>query len=149
MSAPICRNPRRMLRRPARGMTLIEVMLSFAILITGLVSIFAILNAGFRTHNRAIRETEASMMAESLLAEMRAEFSKGKIPRSDHGSFHQSTDNPTYRVCRSVVSLEPSRKGMDTRYGDREYFVRVEVRWADQGDDKSIAVDTVMYCNMK
>jgi type II secretory pathway pseudopilin PulG len=143
MIAPRGHNLRR------RGMTLIEVMISFAILVAGLVSIFAILNAGFRTHNRAIRETEASILAESMLADMRAEFAHGKIPRGDHGSFHENPDYPGYRVCRSIISLEPSRKGADPRYGDREYFVRVEVRWADQGDDKSISVDTVMYCNLR
>ncbi len=136
-------------RRPSRGMTLIEVMISFAILVTGLVSIFAILNAGYRSHNRAVRETEASMVAESMLADTRAEFAHGKVPGHDRGQFRESTDFPGYRLCRSVVPLSPGRKGANQPFSDREYFVRVEVRWADQGDDKSISVDTVMYCNLK
>ena len=135
--------------RTSRGMTLIEVMISFAILVTGLVSIFAILNAGFRTHNRAIRETEASMVAESMLADTRAEFARGKVPGHDRGQFRECADFPGYRTCRSVVPLEPGRKGSDPRFADRNYFVRVDVRWSDQGDDKSISVDTVMYCNLK
>lgn len=130
-------------------MTLIEVMISFAILITGLVSIFAILNAGFRSHKRAINETEASILADSILADMRSEFSHGKVPNHDRGTFHESIDFPSYKYCRTVVALEPSRKGIDPRLGDREYYVRVDVRWSDQGDDKSIGVDTVMFCNLK
>jgi len=136
-------------RRPARGMTLIEVMISFAILITGLVSIFAILNAGFRTHKRAINETEASILADSILSEMRSEFSNGHVPNHDHGNFHESIDYPGYYYSRTVVLLEPTRRGQDQRAGDREYFVHVDVRWSEQGDDKSIGVDTVMFCNLK
>lgn len=136
-------------RQGSRGMTLIEVMLSFAILITGLVSIFAILNAGFRTHKRAINETEASILADSILSDMRAEFSHGRIPNNDHGNFHESADYPAYRYSRTVISLEPSRRAAGQRSADREYFVRVDVRWSEQGDDKSIGVDTVMFCNLK
>jgi type II secretory pathway pseudopilin PulG len=136
-------------RRAPRGMTLIEVMISFAILITGLVSVFAILNAGFRTHKRAINETDASILADSILADMRSEFSRGHIPRHDNKNFSESVDYPGYYYCRTVLPIDPSRKGSDPRAGDREYFVHVDIRWSEQGDDKSIGVDTIMFCNLK
>jgi len=136
--------------RAARGMTLIEVMISFAILVVGLVSIFAILNAGFRSHKRAVNETEASILADSLLSEMRSEFAHGTVPTSDRpGSFHENADFPLYKYSRQIVALEPARKGVNQVMADRSYFTRVEVRWSDQGDDKSISVDTVMFCNRK
>ena len=30
---------------------------------------------------------------------------------------------------------------------DREYFVRVTVRWMQQGEDKQVACDTIMFRN--
>jgi Tfp pilus assembly protein PilV len=134
--------------RRSRGMTLVEVMISFAILVAGLVSIFAILNAGFRSHKRAVNETESSLVAESVLAEMRAQFAHGIVPKSDSkGVFVEHPDYPSYQVNRQVVSLEANRKGSVQAFVDREYFVHVEVRWLSEGDNKSINVDTVMFFN--
>jgi len=137
-------------RRNTRGMTLVEVMISFAILIAGLVSIFSILNAGFRSHKRAVNETEASFVAESVLAETRAQFARGEVPRPEtKGVFVEHPDYPTYQYNRQIVSLEANRKGAVQAFVDREYFVRVEVRWLSEGDNKSISVDTVMFCNRR
>jgi Tfp pilus assembly protein PilV len=136
-------------RRP-RGMTLVEVMVSFAILIAGLVTIFAILNAAIRSHKRAVNETEAAIVAESIIAELRAEFFRGHVPRTDGPTtFNASTDYPVYSYNRNILAMEAPRSGVDRALADREYFVRVEVRWSDQGDNKSIKVDTVMFCNKK
>jgi Tfp pilus assembly protein PilV len=129
-------------------MTLIEVLLSFAILTVGLVSVFAILNAGFRSHKRAINETEAGMVAESVLAELRAEFFHSRVPNSAR-DFTASKDFPGYSYKCTVIPLDPSRKGVEQTFSDREYFVRVQVRWSDRGDDKSISIDTVMFCNRR
>lgn len=138
--------PRR--RASTRGMTLIEIMVAFAILVVGLVSIFAMLNAALRSHKRAMNETEAAIVAESVLADLRSEFQRGRIVRSDgKGIFEQSTDFPEYAVRKTIVPLEPTRKGVAGAGGDREFFVRVEVRWSSQGDNKSVNVDSILFCN--
>lgn len=132
----------------ARGMTLIEIMVAFAILVVGLVSIFAMLNAALRSHKRAMNETEAAIVAESVIADLRAEFQRGRIVRSDgKGMFEPSVDFPDYTVRKTIVPLEPARKGVAGAGGDREFFVRVEVRWSSQGDNKSINVDSILFCN--
>ena len=137
-------------RRGPRGMTLVEVMMAFAILITGLVGIFAILHAGLRSHKRAVNETEASILAASLMSELRADFSRARRPPSDSATtWHQSADYPEYKYRTVIVPLEQARAGIDARAADREYFVRVEVRWAERGDNKSVSFDTIMYCNRK
>jgi type II secretory pathway pseudopilin PulG len=137
-------------RRGPRGMTLVEVMMAFAILITGLVGVFAILHAGFRSHRRAINETESVQVASSIVSELRADFFRAHVPPSDpQGAWHQSPDYPDYKYRKVIVPLESGRKGVNPTVADREYFVRVEVRWSDQGENKSISVDTVMYCNRK
>ena len=131
-------------------MTLVEVMLAFAILIVGMVGIFAILNAGFRAHKRAIHETEAAQVAASVTAELRADFSRGHTPRSDPpDTWPASPDYPRYQYRKVIVPLEAGRKDVDDAAADREFFVRVLVRWSEIGENKSINVDTVMYCNRK
>jgi type II secretory pathway pseudopilin PulG len=133
-----------------RGMTLVEVMMAFAVLVVGLVGIFAILNAGFRAHKRAINETESTLLASSVASELRAEFFRGRVPPSDApGGWHDSADYPRYQYRKLIIPLEAGRKGLDERAADREFFVRVIVRWAEQGENKSISVDTIMYCNRK
>jgi len=131
-------------------MTLVEVMMAFAVLVVGLVGIFAILNAGFRAHNRATKETESTLVAASVASELRAEFSRGKVPPSDvAGAWHDSAEYPRYQYRKIIILLEAKRTGLDPVAGDREFFVRIIVRWSEKGEDKSISMDTIMYCNRK
>lgn len=131
-------------------MTLVEVLMAFAILVVGMIVIFAILNAGFRAHKRAINETEASLVAASVTSELRAEFFRGRTPRSDPpDAWHESSDYPRYKYRKVIVPLETARRGLDEAAADREFFVRVLVRWSELGENKSISVDTIMYCNRK
>jgi Tfp pilus assembly protein PilV len=136
-----------------RGMTLIEVLISFAILVTGLVSIFAVLNAGFRAHNRAIREMEASGIAESVAEELRARFSSEELVRSDEAKiwhpYPENSENPTYSYNVTVVPLVPRRNNVIQGAADREYFVRIKVKWMSQGDDQFIQIDTIMFRRLK
>ena len=127
-----------------RGMTLIEVMLAFAILTVGLVSIFAIINSGMKSHQRAIQETQATMALSSILADMRAEFAHGKQPYN-RPEFVPCDDYPNFRYKTTILALEPRRNGVTQAAAAREFFVRVEVRWAERGDDKSLATQTIMW----
>ncbi|HYF51124.1 MAG TPA: hypothetical protein VEJ63_17045 [Planctomycetota bacterium] len=129
-------------------MTLIEVMLAIAILITGLIAIFALLNSGLQSHRRAINETEASMIASSAIAEIRSELMHGGLlPRSDpKKTFNPCPDFPDYQINRQIIELDKPRGVKDVGAG-REYFVRVEVRWSERGDNKSIVMQTVVFHN--
>jgi len=129
-------------------MTLIEVMLAIAILITGLIAIFALLNSGIQSHRRAINETEASIVASSAIAEIRSELMRGKsIPRSDaKRTFNPAPAFPDYQINQQIIELDKARGAQDVGAG-REYFVRVEVRWSEKGDNKSIVMQTVVFYN--
>ena len=136
-----------MIRAQPRGMTLIEVLLAMAILVTGLVAIFALLNSGFSSHKRAIQETEAAMVASSALDELRANFARGILPASDgKEAWHPSPDFPNFRFRKQIFPLNTSQ---NTGVGDMEYFVRLEVKWKERGDDKSTRIDTIMFLNKK
>jgi prepilin-type N-terminal cleavage/methylation domain-containing protein len=144
MSRPLERNRR---RGHSRGMTLVEVLMAMAILVTGLVAVFALLNTGFNSHKRAIQETEAAMVAASELDELRAKFSRGILPESDaKGAFRPCADFPNHSVNRRIFPLNTAQ---NTGAADTEYFVRLEVRWKQRGDDKSTRVDTIMFLNRK
>ena len=135
-------------RRSQRGMTLIELLMAFAILVTGLVSIFALISAGMRSHKRAVNETEAGIVASSILSEIRADLFAGKDMKSDGtDTFLESADYPGYQYNRRLLSLDPVRGGISADLANREYFVRVTVRWSEQGENKSIGVDTIMFHN--
>jgi type II secretory pathway pseudopilin PulG len=139
-----------MIVRRTHGMTLVEVMIAFAILVVGLVGVFALINGGTRAHKRAINETESSLVASSVAAEMRAEFFRGRVPASDAANaWHDSPDYPRYQYRKLITPLDPGRKGADDPSANREYFVRIIVRWSEHGEDKSISMDTIMYNNRK
>ncbi len=123
-------------------MTLVELLISFAILMVGLVCIFGFLLAGTTSHRRAIKETEATMIAGSILADLRGDFARGDIPHSDGAIYEALPDHAGYECNRLIVSVDP-QKG-----DDREFFVRVRVRWSQKGEGQFIEFNTVM-CNGK
>lgn len=128
------------IRRRGRGMTLIELLLSIAILMAGMVCIFALLLTGLNSHRRAIKETEATMIAASALADLRADFAGGVVPRSDGSTYVEVKDHAGYKINRLIVSVDP-QKGEN-----REYFVRVRISWSQKGESQFIEFNTIM-CN--
>jgi type II secretory pathway pseudopilin PulG len=127
-----------------KGMTLIELLMSFAILMAGLVCIFALLLAGTSSHRRAIKETEATLLAGSILADLRAEFARGVVPDSDNAAYKDIEDRPGYQFNRLIFPVDPKR-GETQRRDGREFFVRVRVRWSEKGDNQFIEFNTVMF----
>ena len=121
-------------------MTLVELLISFAILMAGMVAVFALLLAGTSSHRRAIKETEATMIAGSALADLRGEFAAGVPPHSDGSLFTDVKDHEGYQINRLIIPVDP------TKGEGREFFVRVRVRWSEKGDNKFIEFNTVM-CN--
>lgn len=133
--------------RRARAMTLMEVLIATAILVFGLVSIMAALQAGLSTHKRARDETHAAMVGATVMAEMRSIFARGQVPAPLSEDMPQeSADFPGYYYAVALKDITPSR---GTRGGEvlgREFFVEVKVTWKDKSDDRKwIAFNTVMF----
>lgn len=128
--------------RPARGMTLIELLISIAILMGGMVCIFAFLLAGTSSHRRAIKETEATMIAASAMADLRGDFAAGVVAHSDGETYVEVKNKTGFKINRLIVSIDPAKSEK------REYFVRIRVRWSEKGDNQFIEFSSIM-CNGK
>ncbi|MEI6231586.1 MAG: prepilin-type N-terminal cleavage/methylation domain-containing protein [Planctomycetota bacterium] len=124
--------------RPARGMTLIELLISIGILMGGMVCIFAFLLSGTSSHRRAIKETEATMIAASAMADLRGDFAAGTIPRSDGTTYMEVKNKPGYTLNRVILCVDPIKAEK------REFFVRIRVRWSEKGDNQFIEFSSVM-----
>ncbi len=137
------------MRVSKRGMTLIEVLISFAILLAGMMGILAVMTTGLRAHRRAVNETVATQVVASVLAETRATFSHGeKLSTDSPKAFNPSSEFPDYEYNRRIICLDPaSSAGFSAGMGNREYLVRVEVRWKEGGDYQSISVTTIVCRN--
>ena len=125
-------------RRHDRGMTLVELLISFAILMAGMVAVFALLLSGTSSHRRAIKETEATMIAGSAMADLRADFAGGVRPHSDGTTYTEVKDREGYQINRLILPIDPS-KGEN-----REFLVRVRVRWSEKGDNQFLEFSTIM-----
>lgn len=131
------------------GMTLIEVLLAIAILITGLVAVFAMLLTSADAQRRAKIEVEAAAVASSVLADLRGEFFNGHEVRSDPAdTYLDSPDMPGYQYNRLIVPMDPPRRNAPAGAANREYSVRLKVRWMQQGENKFLAVETIMFRNL-
>lgn len=131
-------HPRSRIARSPHGMTLIELLISFAILMAGMVCIFALLLAGTNSHRRAIKETEATMIAASAIADLRGDFAGGTMPHSDGTTYVEVKNKPGYTINRLILPIDPVKTDR------REFLVRVRVRWSEKGDNQFIEFSSII-----
>ena len=136
--------------RAGRGMTLIEVMIATGILVFGMVAILAIILTAQRSHQRAVNETNAVLVANSVLSELRAAMDKGRLPEAyspdkPFEQLPQHRDYPDYRYAVSLKSLEAQRRNPKVPPLGEEYCVEVRVFWAQRGEAQSATFQTVMF----
>jgi len=136
------------------GMTLLEVLIATAILVFGVVAILGVIMSAQRTHRRAIDETVAVQVAQSVMAEWRMVMDKGAdLPQSvdpkkmDFEDMSMHADYPEYRYAVKYTEVSPPGK---LKSGEmplgREYVVEVHVFWMRQGGPRSVVFHTVMLC---
>lgn len=134
-------------RRPGRGMTLVEVLIASAILVFGMAGVLSILAAAQRTHQRARDETLATLVGTSVLAELRSEFARGRVPREiGDRSAEEWPDETRFRYAVKLVN-QTRRKpppGLNFPVGE-EYYVEVKVFWSDARDEKLAVFRSVMF----
>lgn len=153
INLPVCMRgllPHPPLRR--RGMTLLEVLIATAILVFGVVAVIGVIMSAQTTHRRAIDETIAVQVAQSVLAEWRMLMDKGAAqlpasvdPKTPFEQLKAHEDYPDYRYAVKYREISPPGK---LKSGEeplgREYLVEVHVFWMRQGGPRSVVVHTIM-----
>lgn len=138
-------------RRPgarcARGMTLIEVLIASAILAFGMAGVLAALSTAFRSHKRALDETNAALVGASVMADLRGIFASGLVPYAiAENAAKPHADFPDYRYAVKLADLSAKRGIKGGPKLGQEFYVEVRVYWTDRGDaGKSSTFQTVMF----
>jgi general secretion pathway protein I len=102
-------------RRPARGFSLLEVMVALAILAAALLAVTQLTSAALRNHARGVRLEVATLLARGKLAELRDAFDKDgfkETDQEDEGTFERD-GHPEVRwkleVIRPKLELGPDQ----------------------------------------
>ena len=69
--------------RQRRGFTLLEVMIALAIISIALVSLMGLANRSIGVHDRLHRITEATLLAQQMMAETEISASHGTLAKND------------------------------------------------------------------
>ena len=123
-------NIRRGTCRASSGFTLIEVVAAITILAVGITSVLSALNAMTDTHRLMERQTEATLIAREVLAQVR---SKTLTPGSEATEGEVEGTDYRYRVV-FTESQYPSL-----------YGVSVKVEWGENEDPNSVLFYTLQY----
>ncbi len=110
-----------------RGFTLLEVMIALAIISIALVSMLALANRSISVHDRLQRMTQATLLAQSKMAEVES----AEVGDADQGSFDEPFENYRWRVQYSDTPL-PSVT-----------MVTVSVDWGDA--DEAVTLDSFIF----
>jgi type II secretory pathway pseudopilin PulG len=130
-------------------MTLVEVLVATGILVFGMAALMAVIATAQRTHRRAVSETVAVQVAQSVLARWRGAMAKGQLPdptppNTPFENLPPDRDYPGYRCAVQIQKIEPRRTGKSAEPLGEEYYVEVKVSWAMGGDEHSAVFRTVM-----
>ena len=139
-------------RRNNRGFTLLEILMSFTILLLGVVGVYAVFSVGLVAHKRAVDNTNASNLAGSLFDDIAANYDVWYYDRNFNGVPDLAEDRNNNQVDDwfEVQGNGRLRYPIPTLNGytykvkyersdivDQELFVTVQVFWRQQGDAKA------------
>ena len=119
------------MRKPQRGMTLLEILVAFVILSLTMAVILHIFSGGMRNSKSAESYSRAVFLAQSRLAAVGVE--RPLTPGEDSG---QVGTNLQWRV--SVSAVDDGGEADRLLMPVRQYVVRAMVAWQEDGRDKHI-----------
>ena len=119
-----------------RGFTLLEVIISLAILVLGLSAIIPLFAVGAASHKRGIDQTMVSLIAPHITARLQERLYEINPPALTNQVFAQM--GREYRYDAQFTPLDPADK-------DRMAFiVQVTVRWSENSSIHSEAFSTIL-----
>lgn len=143
-----------------RGFTLMEILMAFTILISGIVGIYALFSVGVVSHKRAVDNTIAANIAGSVFDDIAANYEIYYYDRDHNGKpdlgedknangkfdwFERSDGNLRYPI--------PYRRGYEYEIeyetnpsmAPQELFVTVHVYWRASGRKRSETFRRAIY----
>jgi general secretion pathway protein I len=131
-------------RRAARGFTLLEVLLAFALLATAMGLLIGMLSSGLRQVGDSAQATEASLHAQSLLDAL------GTLEPLAAGHKEGTFDGRRYRWTLDVepfddpAPLNPGVIAPPPLLGGPQLFrITLDVAWGDGGPRRTLKVVTL------
>lgn len=133
------------------GFTVLEILLAFAILLVGAVSVYAIFARGLVSHKRAVDNTNAAILAGAVFDDIAANYSAWYYDRDRNGRPDRSEDRNENGVddwfepdaAGRLAAPIPYRFGYQYRIEyqrsqelDCTLFVTVTVYWRNRGVEK-------------
>ncbi len=124
------------MRKHSRGLTLMEVLVAFIVLSLTMAVILHIFSGGMRNSGRADNYSRAVFLAQSRLAAVGIE--QALLPGEESG---QVGSHMQWRV--TVARLEDGGEADRLLMPVRQYQVRVQVAWREDGRDQKIELTSV------
>jgi prepilin-type N-terminal cleavage/methylation domain-containing protein len=123
------------------GFTLVEVLVALGVLAVGIGGVMALFAGAAGTHRRAVEETAAAIIADTVIAEQRALFSRR--PGSEP-AVQDRVPVPGYELY--TVSLLPFVLARDEASGVAvQVYLEVRVHYMSRGRERTTSYRTVFY----
>lgn len=123
-----------------RGFTLLEVLISIAILVLGIAAILPLFAVGTQSHKRAMDQTHASLIAPRIAAmiqENLTDIKPGDLRDAEFVEYGRE-----YRYDATFTRLAASSSG--DPLGDAAFLLTVTVKWKESGEDRRETFETVV-----
>jgi len=118
----------------SRGFTLLEIMIALAIISIAMVSLLALANRSVRVHERLQRITEATLLAQQVMAETEVKASHGTLSKSaSNGVFSEPNEQYRWRIDFTGTPL-PSVQ-----------MVTVTVLWGDEKRNELVDLTSFIF----
>ena len=119
-----------------RGFTLLEVIISLAILVIGLSAILPLFAVGTTSHKRGIDQTMVSLIAPHITARLQERLYEVNPP---------ALRDQVYADLGRVYKYDAEFKPLDLADKDRMAFiVKVTVRWNENASPQSETFSTIL-----
>lgn len=122
------------------GFTLIELLVAMGILVMGVTSILGLLTFGAALQRTAERRTEVSLVAEQVIADLRATA----FPIHEDGSI----GDPSTHIEMNAIAGHPRVSAkVDLKRNPGmvgEYFATIQIEWRERGQTKAQEFRTIL-----
>ena len=128
------------MRKGSRGFTLLEIIISMAILVLGLSAILPLFAVGTTSHKRGIDQTMVSLIAPHITARLQERLYEIKPPPLVNQEY--ADVGRTYKYDATFSPLDPADPA------PMAFIVKVSVRWSENAAIHSESFSTILLRRM-